>query len=90
MDQMHVPYFAPPPPPLPSVLIAEANLRPNEIQDLADARSELTTAPIDNNLKFHLRNELSGDIQPQNEVIGKTKTYRKKYLITWNFNGHLS
>jgi hypothetical protein len=49
-----------PPKPSPGIVAAEADLRPNEIQNLADHIGELirlaTTAGVD--LRFHLRVEL--------------------------------
>ena len=58
-------------PPKPGVRVAEADLRPNEIQDLADVIGELTAAAAGNDLKFHLRIELGGEIPPQNEIPEK-------------------
>jgi hypothetical protein len=59
-------------PPKPGVRVAEADLRPNEIQDLADVIGELTSAAVGSNLKFHLRIELDGDGQPQDDVVDRT------------------
>lgn len=56
-------------PPRPGVRVAEADLRPNEIQDLADVIGDLTTAAVGHDLKFHLRIELGGDITPQKDVL---------------------
>lgn len=65
----------PPPMPVqplkPGVRVAEADLRPSEIQDLADVIGELTAAAAGNELKFHLRIELGGEVTPQNETIEK-------------------
>jgi hypothetical protein len=44
----------------PGVLVAEANLRPSQIQDLADQLGELTKAVVGYDLKLHLRIELGG------------------------------
>jgi len=66
-----VPLPLPVQPPKPSVRVAEADLRPNEIQDLADVIGELTAAAAGNDLKFHLRIELGGEIPPQNEIPEK-------------------
>jgi DNA-directed RNA polymerase subunit L len=70
----------PPPlqPPKLGVRVAEADLRPNEIQDLADEIGDLTTAAVGNDLKFHLRIELGGDIQPNNEVVEKLNKILKE------------
>ncbi len=61
----------PPPPPKPGVFIAEADLRPNEIQDLADAMGELTSTAAGNELKFHLKIELGGKIPAADDVLNK-------------------
>jgi hypothetical protein len=47
-----------PPPPRPGVRVAEAELRPNEIQDLADAVGELIELAAGQELRFRLRVEL--------------------------------
>ena len=65
---------APPTPtplPKPGVFIAEADLRPNEIQDLADVMGELTAAAAGNDLKFHLKIELGGKIPAADDVLKK-------------------
>jgi hypothetical protein len=50
----------PPPAAPPGTVIASADLRPNELQDLADALGELGTTASGADLKYHLRIELSG------------------------------
>jgi hypothetical protein len=55
----------------PGVLIAEAALRPNEIQDLADQIADITKATVGLDLKFHLRIELGSASRPSDEVIFK-------------------
>jgi len=57
----------PPEPPFklqPNVLIAEAELRPSEIQDLADRLSDLRKLAGNADLRFRLRLELDGDALP--------------------------
>src|SRR5205085_12481540 len=58
----------PPPPPLPppptGVRVAQAELRPNQLQDVADQVGELTRAAVGHDLKFLLRTELGGTTQP--------------------------
>lgn len=76
-----VPSPSPTLPPRPGVHIAEADLRPNEIQDLADMISELTAAAAGNDLKFHLRIELGGDVQPQSETIDKLNKILKDISV---------
>jgi hypothetical protein len=65
-------YPPPPPPPLPrppGVLVAQADLRPNQLQDLTDQLGELARAAIDHDLKFHLRIELGGATPPSAELV---------------------
>jgi hypothetical protein len=63
--KLRVPVNAPtpplPPPPTPEgVLIAEADLRPNEIQNLADALGDLGNAAEGHDIKYHVRIDISG------------------------------
>ena len=53
----------------PGVLIAEAELRPNELQDLADQIGDITKAAVGHELKFMLRIELGGKTRPPEETI---------------------
>ncbi|RIK82262.1 hypothetical protein DCC62_00525 [candidate division KSB1 bacterium] len=57
--------------PKPGILIAESDLRPNEIQDLADQIAEITKAAVGLDLKFHLRIELGGASRLPDEVVSK-------------------
>lgn len=50
----------PPPPPKPGVLVARAELRSNQIQDLADQISDITLAAAGQDIRFTLQVELSG------------------------------
>jgi hypothetical protein len=62
----------PPPPqpqPVAGVYIAEAELRPNELQDLADALGQLGNAAAGHDLKYHMRIEVGG--KPPEAVISK-------------------
>jgi hypothetical protein len=63
----------PPPPPLPrpGVRVAEAELRPNEIQDLADSIGELIEAAAGHELRFRLRIELDGADSLSDEAVEK-------------------
>jgi hypothetical protein len=73
-DTVPAPAIPAPPhmqPPKPGVRVAEADLRPSEIQDLADVIGELTSAAVGNDLKLHLRIELSGDTPPKDDVVEK-------------------
>ena len=63
--KVRVPKFAPPPPPPPppppsDVFVAEAELEPNQIQDLAEEMGEILGATAGHDLKFRLRIELDG------------------------------
>lgn len=58
----------PPPPPAPGIRVAEAVLRPAQIQDLAEVIGDITKAAVGLELKFRLRIELAGG-QASDEVI---------------------
>jgi hypothetical protein len=53
----------------PGVLVAEAELRPNELQDLADQLGDITKAAVGHELKFVLRIELSGKARPPDATV---------------------
>ena len=56
----------------PDLLVAEAELRPSEIQDLADQLPEIRKAAGASELKFHLRLELDGrGTSPGQDALGK-------------------
>jgi hypothetical protein len=64
--RLRLPTAAPPPPPpgpspQPGTLVAEAELRPSEIQDLADAMGEIRTATAGLDVTFRVRIEVSGE-----------------------------
>jgi hypothetical protein len=62
----------PPPPPPPSgTLVAEGDLQPGQIQDLADSMGELLKAAEGNELRFRLRIELGGKDSLAQQVIEK-------------------
>ncbi|MGH9689648.1 MAG: hypothetical protein ACRD4C_00840, partial [Candidatus Acidiferrales bacterium] len=69
------PELPPPPPPTPTpqpgVRVGEAELKLNEIQDLADVVGDLKSAVVGLNLKVTVRIELSGDRPPSNDVLEK-------------------
>jgi hypothetical protein len=58
-----------PPPPTPGVRVAEAELRQNQLQDLADQVGELTRAAVGHKLKFLLRIELGGETPPPADLV---------------------
>jgi len=60
-----------PPRPAPGALVAEADLRLNEIQDLADSIANIGQAAVGFDLKLHLRLELSGASRPPDDVVAK-------------------
>ncbi|MBI4642080.1 MAG: hypothetical protein HY731_15440, partial [Candidatus Tectomicrobia bacterium] len=74
--KLHVPTKEPPhvaeaPLPEPGVLVAEADLRLNEIQDLADQVADIIKAAVGLDLKFHLRIELGGSSRLSDDVISR-------------------
>ena len=66
-----VPQPPPPAPAQPGVRVGEAELKLNEIQDLADVVGDLKSAVVGLNLKVTVRIELSGDQPPSDDVIEK-------------------
>ena len=60
-----------PTPPQPGMLVAEAELRLNELQDLADSIANIRQAAVGFDLKFRLRLELSGVSRPPDDVVTK-------------------
>jgi hypothetical protein len=61
-----------PEPVLPAgVRVAQAELRPNQLQDLADQVGELTKVAVGFELKFCLRVELRGKTPPPVELVEK-------------------
>lgn len=60
-----------PPKPRPGVLVAETEMRPNEILDLANQISAITKAATGLDLRFHLRIELGGLIPPPQDTVEK-------------------
>lgn len=65
------PPVPPPPPVAPGTLVAQAELRPDEIQNMAESMGDLLKAAAGLKLKFSLRIELSGDGEIGNETAGK-------------------
>ncbi|MFZ0890375.1 MAG: DUF499 domain-containing protein [Candidatus Binataceae bacterium] len=56
----------------PDVLVAEADLRPSEIQDLAEQLPEIRKAAGAADVKFHLRLELDGrGTSPGHDIVAK-------------------
>ena len=66
-----------PPPLRPGVRVSEAELKPHEIQDLADVMGELgkTTAGYD--MKFYMKLELGGTTPPPDEIVDKVNELLK-------------
>jgi hypothetical protein len=61
-----------PEPVLPAgVRVAQAELRPNQLQDLADQVGELTRAAVGFELRFCVRVELGGKMPPPAELVEK-------------------
>lgn len=76
--KLRVPSAQPPKPPVvvppvvkPGVLVAEAELRSVQIQDLAEAIGDLLSAVVGYDLKFRLAVELSGTDRPPADVVEK-------------------
>jgi hypothetical protein len=58
--------------PAGKILVAEAELRPNEIQDFAEQLSDVTKAAGPLELRFHVRLERDGRGKvPSEEVVNK-------------------
>jgi hypothetical protein len=53
------------------VLVAEAELRLNELQDLSDSIANIRPAALGFDLKFRVRLELSGASRPPADVVAK-------------------
>ena len=51
--------------------MAEAELRANEVQDLAEQVGEMTRLAVGCELRFHLRIELGGKTPPSQELLDK-------------------
>jgi hypothetical protein len=64
-----VPPPRPPPPPATGVRVAQAELRRNQLQNLADQVGELTRTAVGYDLKFLLRVELGGKAQPPSDLV---------------------
>ena len=60
-----------PTPPQPGILVTEAELRLNELQDLADSIAGIRQAAVGFDLKFRLQLELSGASRPPDDVVAK-------------------
>lgn len=74
------------PPPLPpGVRVAEAELRPNEIQDLADVVGELVAAAVGYDLTFRLRVEVGGDSEVPDEVVKKLNKILEDVAVDLRF-----
>ena len=55
----------------PGLLVAEAVLEANGIQDLADQVPDIAKAAVGNNLRFNLRVEFGGETAPDPETVEK-------------------
>ena len=55
----------------PGLRVAEAELRPNQIQDLAEVISDIVSVAAGHDLKFKLHVELGGEKSPPEEVLRK-------------------
>jgi hypothetical protein len=68
----------PSPPPKPGVLMAKAELRSNQIQDLADQISDITLAAAGLDLKFNVQVEVSGATSGSAQAIAKLNQLLEK------------
>ena len=67
----HLEQYTPGPPSKPGLLVAQAPLRVDEVQDLADHISEIAKAAIGLDLKLSVRMELSSTTPPSEEAVAK-------------------
>jgi len=70
--KLRIPKEQPPPPPPPpeDLLVAEAYLEPNQIQDLSDQIPELTKITVGQDLRYRIQMELKGD-ENRDEIAKK-------------------
>ena len=57
------------PPARPGALSAQADLRPSQVQDLADQVGEVARAAVGYDLRFSLRIDLAGATTPPAELV---------------------
>jgi hypothetical protein len=86
--KLRIPVNAPPlPPPLPpkpeGVYVAEADMRPNEIQNLADALGDLGNAAAGHDVKYHIKIEIGGN--PPETMISKLNRLLEKLKNGFRF-----
>lgn len=68
----------PPPPPKPGVVVAEAELSPSELQNLAEQVGALTKAAAGQTIRHKLRIEFGGAKRPPDPQIKKVNTILKE------------
>ena len=68
--------------PKPDVVAATADLRPNQVQDLAEQMAELIKATAGHGLRFHLRIELGGASRPPDAVIANVNALLREISDT--------
>ncbi len=82
--KLHVPAGKPEPPPppppafQPGIRAGEAELKPNEVQDLAEVVGDLKAASVGLSLKLSFRVELSGDPPPSEATLTKVNSILSK------------
>ena len=74
----------PPPPPKPGVLVAEAELSPSELQNLAEQIGALTKAAAGQETKYRLRIEFGGAKRPGDTQVTKVNGIPRKSPTTWS------
>ena len=66
-----------PPPPKPGVRVGTAELRPGQIQDLADVIGDVKAAAAGHDLTFRMTIELSGELPLPEDVVAKVSELLK-------------
>jgi hypothetical protein len=66
------------PQPQPGVRVGEADLKPSEVQDLAEVIGDLKAASVGFNLKLSMRIELCGDPPPSDAAVEKLNSILRK------------
>jgi hypothetical protein len=87
--KLRIAEFTPPPPPPPrppGVLVAEAELKPHEIQDLADALGDIVSTAAGYDLIFNIRIELSGEESPPDEIKDELNEFLEEISPGFRFS----
>ena len=71
VPQVATPLPPPPPPPPPGRMVAEADLEPSQIQDLAEQMPTITQSAVGLGLKIHVHIEVGEKAPPPAEAVRK-------------------